>query len=117
MDNIGVAAVPEFEVNNSAVKKHNYATSRDSFMCALFVLEDMPIGSTNEVLSRNEDEATGTCFWLAEHNNKLPDFTGMSVDVESAPIDENWRQHFVGATLEDLADYVRAVPRPPKWLC
>ena len=71
----------------------------------------------NEVLSRNETEAEVRYLWLADDYNNIPDLTGLFVEGTEVPIEENWRSPFIGATLDDVAEYLRGVPKPPKSLC
>lgn len=50
--------------------------------------------------------------------DSLPDFNGpMAVPGTQPPIPPTWQSPFLGKSLEEIAEWVRGIPKPPKAVC
>lgn len=109
-----------------------YEDDEDGDLFALFVLEEVPISVStshllsrmhrsqawmqmiNEVLQRNYEHADDWYFCLADDYDNIPDLGGDWVAGTYQPIDEDWYSPGVGATIEEVKEYIQSVPKPPK---
>jgi hypothetical protein len=72
-----------------------------------------------EVLRLSREEHGGSYLWLADTYDTLPDYNPDNPGAEGtlALVDPNWRSPFVGSSVEAVAAFIRAAPKPPKPLC
>jgi hypothetical protein len=57
-----------------------------------------------------------SCLWLADTYDTIPDYDPEEPGPKGIPypIDSEWRSPFVGSSVEEVAAFIRASPRPPK---
>jgi hypothetical protein len=56
--------------------------------------------------------------WLADTYDSLPDFhPKLQYSGTPHPVDQSWASPFVGKSIEDVANFIRNTPKPPKPLC
>ena len=65
-------------------------------------------------LQRNHEDTSDWHLWLADDYNNLPDFTGMWVEGTHQPIDARWRSPGLGASMEEVVEFIQSIPKPPK---
>lgn len=57
-------------------------------------------------------------MWLADTHDSIPDYDPQDPSAQGTigPIDSNWRSPFIGCTVEEVAAFIQATPKPPKSL-
>jgi hypothetical protein len=70
----------------------------------------------NEVLRLSVEDEGASYLWLADRSDTLPNYDPDNPGAEGTLglLDINWRSPFVGSSVEDVAAFVRAAPKPPK---
>lgn len=70
----------------------------------------------NEVLRVNEEEMGEAYLWLADTHDNIPDYNPEDPGTQGtlSPISSNWCSPFVGCTVEEVAAFIQAAPKPPK---
>jgi hypothetical protein len=73
----------------------------------------------NEALRLSAEEEGDSYLWLADTYDTLPDYNPENPGAEGTliPVDGGWRSPFVGSSVETVAAFIRAAPKPPKPLC
>lgn len=67
----------------------------------------------------NMEETEEAYLWLADTYDTIPDYDPANPSAEgtAGAIETSWRSPFIGVSLEVIAAFVRAAPKPPKPLC
>jgi hypothetical protein len=70
----------------------------------------------NEVLRLSTEEEGEPLLWLADTYDTIPDYNPTSPGAQGtlSPIDSNWRSPFIGSSVEEVAAFISATPKPPK---
>lgn len=73
----------------------------------------------NEVLRLSKEEQGLSILWLADRYDTLPNYDPENPGAEGTLglLDSNWRSPFAGSSVEQVAAFIRGVPKPPKPLC
>jgi hypothetical protein len=73
----------------------------------------------NEALRLSTKEEGASYLWLADTYDTLSNYDPDNPGAEGTLdlLDSNWRSPFVGSSVEEVAAFIRAAPKPPKPLC
>ena len=107
-------------------------------LMALFVLDDFPAEvrraekfnvrahelkltiyqTLNGILRANSEVTDEPYLWLADTYDTLSDYNPSNPpEGTSSTVDSAWRSPFIGSSLQDIAAFIEAAPKPPKPLC
>jgi hypothetical protein len=69
----------------------------------------------NEALRLSTKEEEESYLWLADTYDTISDYNPENPGAEGTlgPIDSDWRSPFVGSSVEEVAAFIRAAPKPP----
>ena len=66
----------------------------------------------------NTEEAGEPYLWLADTYDTLPDWEpAHPAEGTVGPVDENWRSPFISSSIQEIAAFIKAAPKPSKPLC
>jgi hypothetical protein len=70
----------------------------------------------NEALRMDMEEQGEPLLWLADTYDTIPDYDPASPGAQGTlgPVDSNWRSPFIGSSVEEVASFIRATPKPTK---
>ena len=72
----------------------------------------------NEIIRANLAITDEPYLWLADTYDTIPDFDPSNPPAgTSSTVSRAWRSPFIGASLQDIAAFIVAAPKPPKPLC
>lgn len=72
----------------------------------------------NEILRTNSEETEEPYLWLADSYDTLPNYNPADPAAKGTQsVRENWRSPFIGSSVEEVAAFIQATPKPPKPLC
>jgi hypothetical protein len=72
----------------------------------------------NDILRANMDVTDEPYLWLADTHDTLPDYDPANpAEGNRGAVDSDWRSPFIGSSVEEVAGFIQAVPKPPKPLC
>lgn len=64
----------------------------------------------------NTQESEEPYLWLADTYDSLPDYdpADPSAQGTDSSVDKDWRSPFIGSSVEEVAAFIQAAPKPPK---
>ena len=66
----------------------------------------------------NVEAGSEPYLWLADTYDTLPDWDpARPTEGTTSPVKETWRSPFIGSSIEEVAAFIEAAPKPPKPLC
>jgi hypothetical protein len=71
-----------------------------------------------EILRANTEATDEPYLWLADKYDTVPDYDPDNPATgTSGPVDSHWRSPFIGCSVEEIATFIQAAPKPRKTLC
>lgn len=72
----------------------------------------------NDILHANQEVTDEPYLWLADTYDTLADYDPSNPpEGTRSTVDNAWRSPFIGLSLQEIADFIKAAPKPPKPLC
>lgn len=72
----------------------------------------------SDILRANLEVTDEPYLWLADTYDTLPDYDPSNPpEGTSGTVDSAWRSPFIGSSLQQIAAFILAAPKPPKPLC